>query len=544
MQEAVGCTSLRQALIRVKQNPACWFEPFQGDDLIVTYPRHVAGQARMTKNRPYVPISIYQLRSILTCPLYVGIRTFGSGAGAQKKINAKKRKQKRGKVKTRLRIRPHFFGVFPEDAILRTPEEHDLFWAVQEHFNPIDLKHSLETKFKQERRNPQAKGPEPGRPWQGVQNPFARLVHCGHHGFDDDGDFILTHRMRAFVQDTWRCSKDYELGISQTLCTGIRRHVLDRLLDAHVRLRLSGGQNHLNDLVQLVERRKDEEDAHEAMLRQKLSNIQQAVSNYTAQLKEIDMQTDVGRFLFKELQDRITPLLAERQAIEQRLVHDKRMLTRGLSEREVMTVREALGKIAAEWRTIDAGARNALLTLILENVVVYAVPGKRTMLVRFRWQDGYDDWCLGWYWGERNAEPWAGWEDEALRLLWPNEKSARTILAALKPGRKWRTVRGHARHLGPGSAVKRPNVAEILLEQDKEKVPTDESETLVYYFLGRVRRGELPEADGVQEVHEKDGAIWLGPMIENKISECIYLSPSAGFAARIVISTPTRASTT
>jgi len=54
-------------------------------------------------------------------------------------------------------------------------------------------------------------------------------------------------------------------------------------------------------------------------------------------------------------------------------------------------------------------------------------------------------------------------------------------------------------------------VAELLLEQDKEKVPTDESETLVYYFLSRLGRGEFPEA--AQEVPEKDGEIWLGPTV-------------------------------
>lgn len=148
---------------------------------------------------------------------------------------------------------------------------------------------------------------------------------------------------------------------------------------------------------------------------------------------------------------------------------------------------------------------------------MYAVPGTRTVLVRFRWQDGYDDWCMGWYWGERNAEPWADWEKDALRQMWGTEKSARKVLAALKPGRKWRTVRTYARReLGLRASVKRPDVEELLAEQDKEKVPTDESDTLVYYFIGRVKQGDFPEVDQVQEVHEKDGKLWLGPIIERK----------------------------
>lgn len=541
MQEAVECTSLRQALIRVKQNPACWFDPFREDDLLMTYKRHIAGRAKISQEQPYVPKSIYQLKAILTCPLYIGIRTYGSGPGAQKKINSKKRKQKRGKVKSRLRVKPHFFGVSPEIAILTTPEGQALFWAIQDRFNPVDLRHSLETKFKQDRRNPSYVGAQMERPWRGVQNPFARLVLCGLHGFDQNGEFNLTHRMRIQQNgENWRCSRDYDRGEGQC-CTGIRQRVLDRLLGTHVRLRLSGGQNHLSDLIQLVERHKEDDDAKEAMLRRKLENIEETIKNYTAQLNSLDMKTDGGRYLFRELQDRLTPLVKESQILANQLERGNRSIMPQLTEKQVLSVREALVKIAANWDKVDTEIRNRLLTLVLDHIIVYAVPGKRTLVVRFRWRDGHDDWCMGWYWGERNAEPWAEWEDEALRRLWPEEKSARTILAALKPGRKWRTVRPHARQLGLHSSVKRLDVNEILLEQDKETVPTDESETLVYYFLGRFPVGEFPEIEQVQEVHEKDGKIWLGPTVANKISVFTLLSHFARCAALTVTSTPTRA---
>jgi len=234
----------------------------------------------------------------------------------------------------------------------------------------------------------------------------------------------------------------------------------------------------------------------------------------------------------------LSSLLNEKQVIESRLAREKSLIRRGVSEQERVSVREALKRISVSWAQIEPPVRNALLALVLENIVVCTVPGKRTMLIRFRWRDGHDDWCLGWYWGERNAEPWADWEDEALQEMWEREKSARKILAALKPGRKWRTVRPHARKLGLDAAVKRPDVAELLLEQDKEKVPTDESETLVYYFIGRVERGAFPEVGQVQEVHEKDGEIWLGPMVAGKISVSILLSPSVRFVAPTVTSTP------
>lgn len=344
--------------------------------------------------------------------------------------------------------------------------------------------------------------------------------------------------MRSQRNGVWGCRSDWDAANSNRSCTNIRQILLQRLFDTHVRLRLSGGQNHLNDLVQLVEQHEEKEDAQQAMLRQKLKNLQQAVENYTAQLKDIDMKTEVGRYLFNELQGRLSPLLNEKQVIESRLAREKSLIRRGVSEEERVSVREALKRVSVSWSQIEPPVRNALLTLVLENIVVYAVPGKRTLVVRFRWRDGHDDWCLGWYWGERNAEPWAEWEDEALRRLWETEKSARNILALLKPGRKWRTVRPHARQLGLDAAVKRLDVEEILLEQDKEKVPTDESETLVYYFLGRVPRGELPEVDQVQEVHEKDGELWLGPTVTEKISVSILLSPSARFAAPTVTSTP------
>jgi hypothetical protein len=64
-------------------------------------------------------------------------------------------------------------------------------------------------------------------------------------------------------------------------------------------------------------------------------------------------------------------------------------------------------------------------------------------------------------------------------------------------------VRPHARQLGLKSKIKRPDVAEILLEQDKETVPTDESETLVYYFLGSGHIGEIPRLGRLRKSTKK-----------------------------------------
>src|SRR3990172_1027681 len=121
------------------------------------------------------------------------------------------------------------------------------------------------------------------------------------------------------------------------------------------------------------------------------------------------------------------------------------------------------------------------------------------------------------------------WGDE-------NETSARKILAALKPGRKWRTVRAYARKLGLNAAVRRPDADELLLERDKERVPTDENETLVYYHLGHVLRGEVPSAQEAQEVFEKDGKIWVGETVSEQISVFILLFPFVCLNARTATS--------
>lgn len=113
-------------------------------------------------------------------------------------------------------------------------------------------------------------------------------------------------------------------------------------------------------------------------------------------------------------------------------------------------------KIADDWSNIEAPIRNRLLRLNIENIVVYAIRGKRTVFLRVRWKDGYDDWLMFWYLGERINERWEEWEDNALRQMWESEASVRAILAALKPGRKWRTIRPHARQLGLKSLVRRP----------------------------------------------------------------------------------------
>ncbi len=126
----------------------------------------------------------------------------------------------------------------------------------------------------------------------------------------------------------------------------------------------------------------------------------------------------------------------------------------------------------------------------------------------------------------------------ALHTLWKDEKSARTILAALKPGRRRGTVRVRARQLGLRAAVKRPDVAEVKIEQDRGRASTDGSETLVYYFLGRFPKGEWPEVERVQEMHEEAGKVWAGRKVSHKISVSTLLSLSARFAAPTAISTP------
>jgi hypothetical protein len=151
---------------------------------------------------------------------------------------------------------------------------------------------------------------------------------------------------------------------------------------------------------------------------------------------------------------------------------------------------------------------------------------------------------MSWYWGERNNEPWADWEDEALRKMWDTGHSARAILAALKLGRKWRTTRVHAARLGFRAHLKRPDVEELLAEQDKETVPTDDSPTLVYYFLGRFSPGQLPEVDQVREIHEAEGKVWLGSTVATKISVFTWQSRFAPLAAPIATSTPMLAWTT
>ena len=145
------------------------------------------------------------------------------------------------------------------------------------------------------------------------------------------------------------------------------------------------------------------------MLRQKLANLQQAIDNYAAQLKAIDMRAEVGKYLFNELQERLAPLLNEKQIIEERLAREKTVLDRLPSSEDVITVREALVRVAGKWDRVEPVIRNKLLRLIIENIVIYAVPWKRTVFVRFRWRDGTDDWLMFWYWGQRNNEPWAEW---------------------------------------------------------------------------------------------------------------------------------------
>jgi len=115
-------------------------------------------------------------------------------------------------------------------------------------------------------------------------------------------------------------------------------------------------------------------------------------------------------------------------------------------------------------------------------------------------------------------------------------KPAFSLMNELGTKRALELVRAYARKLGLNAAVRRPDADELLLEQDKERVPTDENETLVYYHLGRVLRGEVPSAQEAQEVFEKDGKIWVGETVSEQISVFILLFPFVCLNARTATS--------
>ncbi|MBI4739710.1 recombinase family protein [Candidatus Woesearchaeota archaeon] len=529
--------SLHEMLVRVKRDPKCWFHPFQGEDADAAYRRHIAQKTKLQENGIYVPQNTQHLQAMITHPLLVGVITFCSGRSGRYKVNLKKRKHKRGKFRTGINVRHRFVAVQPSLALFRTEEELTLFWNVQGRHNPIDLKYGIDNQFKKERLNPNYRGPERGGMRESVSNPYAYLIRCGLHGFDEQGDFLMTHPMRASHGECWSCRKDLDIADSVVSCTNIRQRVFERVLDTHIRLRLSQSENMIDDLVRLVESHERDDKSNELMLRQKLANINQAIENFTTQLREIDVKTSTGKMFFAELQERIVPLLLEKHSLENRLSSEKNILGQNPSHEDVISVENALRKIADDWSNIEAPIRNRLLRLIIENIVVYAIRGKRTVFIRIRWKDGYDDWLMFWYWGERNNERWEEWEDNALRQMWESEASVHAILAALKPGRKWRTIRPHARQLGLKSLVRRPGVAEVMAEQDKESVPTDDSETLVYYFLGRVPQRQSPNLNQSQEVHQSGKDIWFGKNLNEEITVFTSQFPS------VIISAPTATST-
>ncbi len=139
-----------------------------------------------------------------------------------------------------------------------------------------------------------------------------------------------------------------------------------------------------------------------------------------------------------------------------------------------------------------------------------------------------------WYWRERNNNPWEPWEDETLRRLWPNEKDADIIRAALKPGRRRGTIQAHAEKLGIHSSVKRPGAWSHKGLGRNERAPTDRDLTLVYDFLGRVPKGEPFGSEFAQEIHEESGRIWTGPqgnyqeyLVKLNVEECPFQCISA-----------------
>ncbi|MBI5081367.1 MAG: hypothetical protein HZB17_08725 [Chloroflexi bacterium] len=76
-----------------------------------------------------------------------------------------------------------------------------------------------------------------------------------------------------------------------------------------------------------------------------------------------------------------------------------------------------------------------------------------------------------------------------------------------------------------------------MAEQDKESVPTDDSETLVYYFLGRVPQRQSPNLNQAQEVHQSGKDIWFGKTLNEEVTVYTSQSPS------VIISAPTATST-
>ena len=401
-----ACNRSYRKLVQDVRRVGLSFPPFPPELHEQQFLRHAMHMCKLDPDGGYTP-TLHSIDSILTNPTPIGWWSAGD-----------------------IVIKNNHEAVLPIE----------LFWAVQDIYNPLD--------YRTGQPNPNHLNRQlAGR--HASSGPLAGKLYCGMHV--NDG-LQSQHRIQAKGQYErkdhtaryYGCTSDYDNAIADKKCLLVSQDPIDQAVTSNVLSSLSS-----YDLAAEVA------DAVEAKVREKAQRnkdvanqerlLKQEIKGLKKKLPWVRSRRDYN-LLMEEIDTRQSRIEALKGVA-------KRSPNVPIKPDQVEDVRAFLDLISKHWNRVSLEARTRFLDILLDRVTVYHDSSLRLEL-HVQWRTGVVDILevlrplpprpASWRW-----EPW---EDDALRRFYASEPDPRNILAQLKSCRNWTSAMERAWKLG----LKRP----------------------------------------------------------------------------------------
>lgn len=311
----------------------------------------------------------------------------------------------------------------------------ELFWAVQEIYNPVDYRTGKANPNYQVRQVPDRSGPSALLPGK---------LYCGMH----DEEPRSTHRIQAkgqyarkgYTARYYGCTSDYDNATSDEKCLFVAQDPIDEAVVGHI-LDSLGSYDLAAEVADAVEAKLTESTKRKKDTAKEVRVLAEEIKGLKKKLPWVKTRREYN-LLMEEIDSREARI----EALE---TQSKRASGVAIKPAQVEDVRAFLHLITKHWNRVSLEARTRFLDILLERVTVYHDSTLRLEL-HVEWRTGVVDVLetlrplpprpVSWRW-----EPW---EDEALRRLYATEPDPRNILAQVKPIRNWTSTMERALKLG------------------------------------------------------------------------------------------------
>ena len=436
------------------------------------------------------------LKTILGNVLLIGDRLYGSGHTARHTLKVVREIEEAEGQSLDCKVREHRLPLdaepVPELAILKSEEEHALFWEASKKWLPRNLELIRQSKYSihpvdwPTNEKQSAGKAHSGQSAGGVaKHPWAGHVHCWKHGESGDGWPVRTHSMQFRGADCV-CYKDHREGGHNQFCSvwgekNSLASILTNLLIARVSQWLDENHQFLADIVNERNNAKAKIDRLGESLVDATKKRDVAMRTYNDLTKRmVDMDAEFAETQLSEyFSTYVQPAMLAIQSLERELQDSER---KGLTTPASITedeLRSELSQMVSD-RNLPSAKLSSLIDLFVEEVGVLTSRHVTESVIVVRWRDrrmenqkqsntklawlaGAHDILLTWRNWNRDDREWTAEEDVRLQQLWPavSGVSYEEIKAALLPGRAWNKIyrRAHDLRLTDGSRKRQWQIA-------------------------------------------------------------------------------------